>query len=121
MLTARNAFAAALLLVIVGFMRQQMPSEPWAAQRESVAETPAVVESVDQKTREVRLRAASGRELAVVAGPEVRNLPQLRAGALVRLPYYEGVVARMAEPDGGGPAAGAVVVGRAPEGGKPGG
>lgn len=119
MLTRRIVLAAALSLGVVGCTRQQMPSGPQAAQRETAVETSAVVESVDQTTREVRLRAADGRELTVVAGPAVRNLPQLRAGDLARLTYYEGVVARMAEPGAGGPATGAVVVGRAPEGGTP--
>jgi hypothetical protein len=69
-----------------------------AAQRESVIETSATVESVDQQTREVRLRAADGRELAVVAGPEVRNLPELKAGDMVRVTYYESVAARLDDP-----------------------
>ena len=82
-------------------------------------DTRAVVEKVDQNTREVRLRTADGRELTVVAGPEVRNLAQVSAGDTVRLTYYESVVARMAEPGAGGPATTSVVTGRAPQGGKP--
>ena len=34
----------------------------------------AVVESVDQKSRVVRVRTTDGREITVIAGPEVRNL-----------------------------------------------
>lgn len=90
-----------------------------SAQRESVLETTATVLSVDQATREVRLRSARGEELTVVAGAEVRNLPQLEAGDVVRLTYYEAVAARMAEPGAGGPATATVVAGRAPEGSKP--
>jgi hypothetical protein len=69
-----------------------------SAQRESVVETSATVESVDQQTREVRLRAPDGRTLAVVAGPEVRNLPELKAGDVVRVTYYESVAARLDDP-----------------------
>lgn len=69
-----------------------------SARRESVIETSATVESVDQQTREVRLRAPDGRTLAVVAGPEVRNLPELKAGDVVRVTYYESVAARLDDP-----------------------
>ena len=84
-----------------------------------VLQTSAVVEKLDQKTREVRLRTADGSELTVVAGPEVRNLAQVSAGDVVRLTYYESVAVRMAAPGSGGPATAAVVSGRAPEGSKP--
>lgn len=119
MSVCRTVLAAAILLLAVSCSQQQKPSEPLTAQRESVIETSAVVESVDQKTREVRLRAANGRELAVVAGPEVRNLPQLHVGDVVRLAYYEGVAVRMAEPNAGGPATGTIFASGAPTGGKP--
>ncbi len=69
-----------------------------SAQRESVIETSATVESVDQQTREVLLRAPDGRTLAVMAGPEVRNLPELKAGDTVRVTYYESVAARLDDP-----------------------
>lgn len=90
-----------------------------SAQRETVLETTAVVEKVNQATREVELRASDGELVTVVAGPEVRNLPQLAAGDVVRLTYFESVAARMAESADGGPANAAVVAGRAPEGAKP--
>ena len=89
------------------------------AQRESVVETTAVVEKVDQATREVELRATNGELVSVVAGPEVRNLPQLAAGDVVRLTYYESVAVSMAEAGNVGPTTATAVVGRAPEGQKP--
>ena len=82
-------------------------------------DTRAVVEHVDQNTREVRLRTMDGKELTVLAGPEVRNLAQVSAGDTVRLTYYESVAARMAEPGAGGPATTSVITSRAPEGSKP--
>ena len=69
-----------------------------SAQRESVIETSATVESVDQQTREVLLRAPDGRTLAVMAGPEVRNLSELKAGDTVQVTYYESVAARLDDP-----------------------
>lgn len=89
------------------------------AQRKSVVETTAVVEKVDQATREVQLRATNGELVSVVAGPEVRNLPQLAAGDVVRLTYYESVAVSMAEAGNVGPTTATAVVGRAPEGQKP--
>ena len=95
------------------------PAALQSAQREAMLDTRAVVEKVDQSTREVRLRMMDGQELTVLAGPEVRNLAQVSAGDTVRLTYYESVAARMAEPDAGGPSTTSVVSGRAPEGSKP--
>ena len=57
--------------------------------------------------------------VTVVAGPEVRNLPQLATGDVVRLTYYESVVASMAEPSNVGPGTATAMAARAPEGAKP--
>ena len=108
------------LLMILGCTHQETPPAALqSAQREAMLDTRAVVEKVDQSTREVRLRMMDGQELTVLAGPEVRNLAQVSAGDTVRLTYYESVAARMAEPDAGGPSTTSVVSGRAPEGSKP--
>ena len=121
-MSMRKIMPLAGLLVSLGCTHQEAPPaqrRPQSAQRELMLDTRAVVEKVDQNTREVRLRTTDGKELTVVAGPEVRNLAQVSAGDTVRLTYYESVVARMAEPGAGGPATTSVVTGRAPEGGKP--
>lgn len=113
---------AALSLLVAGCARKHADAPPPAAQsaqRESLLETTAVVEHVDQKSREVRLRGADGQTVTVVAGPEVRNLPQLATGDVVRLTYLESVAARMAEPAETGPATAAAMTARAPEGEKP--
>src|SRR5688572_12055372 len=44
------------------------------------------------------LTANSGRTLAVMAGPEVRNLSELKAGDTVQVTYYESVAARLDDP-----------------------
>jgi hypothetical protein len=123
-MSMRKIMPLAGLLVILGCTHQEAPPAPPAgpqsAERESIVETSAVVQKVDQTTREVRLRAASGKEMTVVAGPQVRNLAQVHAGDTVRLTYLERVAASMAKADAGGPATAAIVTGRAPEGGKPG-
>ena len=108
------------LLLSLGCTHQEAPpAAPQSAQREMMLDTRAVVEMVDQKTREVRLRTTDGKELTVLAGPEVRNLAQVSAGDTVRLTYYESVAARMAEPGAGGPATTSAIASRAPEGSTP--
>jgi hypothetical protein len=119
-MSMRKIMSLAGLLVSLGCTHQEIPpAAPQSAQRESVLETSAVVEKIDQETRELRLRTTDGKELTVVAGPEVRNLAQVSAGDIVRLTYYESVAAQMAEPGAGGPVSASVVAGRAPEGSKP--
>lgn len=113
---------AAMALLVAGCAGKHAEAPPPAtqsAQRESLLETTAVVEHVDQQTREVRLRGTDGQTVTVVAGPEVRNLAQLATGDVVRLTYYESVAARMAEPGEGGPGSAAVLAARAPEGARP--
>ena len=119
-MSKRKIMPLAALLLTLGCTHQEtQPAAPQAAQREMMLDTRAVVESVNQNTREVRLRTTDGKELTVLAGPEVRNLAQVSVGDTVRLTYYESVVARMAEPGAGGPATTSVVTSRAPEGSKP--
>jgi hypothetical protein len=116
----RKIMPLAGLLVILGCThREAPPADPQSAERESIVETSAAVEKVDQSTRELRLRTAGGKEITVVAGPAVRNLAQVHAGDTVRLTYLERVAARMAEPGAGGPVTAAVVAGGAPAGNKP--
>lgn len=114
------ALAATLLAAGCSQPDQGDPAVPvQAAQREDAIVATAKVENVNQQTREVTLRGADGKQVTVVAGPEVRNLPQLAVGDVVRLTYVESVAVRMAGAGEGGPATGAVVAGRAPEGAKP--
>ena len=116
----RKIMPLAGLLMGLGCSHQETPpAAPQSAQRELMLDTLAVVENVNQSNREVRLRTTEGKELTVLAGPEVRNLAQVAAGDTVRLTYYESVVARMAEPGTGGPATTSIVTRRAPEGSKP--
>ena len=119
-MSLRNIMPLAGLLLSLGCADQEAPpAAPQSAQREMLLDTRAVVEKVDQNTREVRLRTMDGKELTVLAGPEVRNLAQVDAGDTVRLTYYESVAARMAEPGAGGPATTSAIAARAPEGSKP--
>lgn len=95
------------------------PAPESAARQETITRT-ARVQTVDQETRQVLLRMDNDEMLSLVAGPEVRNLPQLEPGDVVVFQFYESVAVRMADSASGEPT-GAVVAERAPEGAKPGG
>ena len=77
--------------------------EPTAVARE--AQFVAVVELVDQNTREVVLRGPEGNLVTVTAGPEVRNLAQVRRGDRVHVTYGAALAVEMAPPGGAGPPA----------------
>jgi hypothetical protein len=81
----------------------------------------AVVESVDQSTRQVRLRdTATNNVFTVIAGPEVANLAQVSAGDLVDVDFYESTTLSMADPADTGEELTTVAVGTAPRGWSPG-
>lgn len=82
----------------------------------------AVVESVDQSTRQVRLRdTTTDHVFTVVAGQDVQNLPQVSAGDLVEVSFYESTTLAMADPADTGQEVTTVAVGTAPRGTLPGG
>ncbi len=81
----------------------------------------ATVESVDMSTRQVLLQTPNGARATVVAGPEVRNLTQLRAGDRVTVTYQEAIAVQMARPGSAPPDAAALVAQRAALGQLPGG
>lgn len=108
-----------LLVAALATLGACMPRQPQTT--EGLTTATAVVESVDQKTREVSLRdSATGEKFSVVAGPEVRNLPQVKAGDTVRLDFYQATTLAMAAPGTVPQTTGAVAGARAPEGAKPG-
>ncbi|UFN48446.1 hypothetical protein LPC08_20895 [Roseomonas sp. OT10] len=58
----------------------------------------ATVETIDMATRTVLLRSLTGGLLTVKAGPEVRNLAQVRPGDRVTVDYYQAVAVQMGAP-----------------------
>jgi hypothetical protein len=83
----------------------------------------ALVEAVNQETREVTLKSSSGESVTIVASPDVRNLAQVEAGDRVLAEVYEEVTIEvMDNPEGIEPGAGEFgAAGRAEEGQMPGG
>jgi Cu/Ag efflux protein CusF len=88
---------------------------------ENAVTASAVVRKIDLEEREVTLERADGKLVTIKAGPEVRNLAQLRVGDQVRATYYESIAYEVRKPGEGAPGM-AVTEGaqRAPLGGKPG-
>jgi hypothetical protein len=110
----KPALLGALLLATPAFAQ---PTEP--AIRVETTRIEARVESVNQATREVVLRGEGGRLLSFVAGPEVRNLAQVRAGDRVVLAYREAIALAMARPGTAGEPQAAVGAARAAPGERP--
>jgi hypothetical protein len=77
------------------------PPQPAAVIEES--RFVAVVDSVNQRTREVVVRGPEGNRVTVTAGPEVQNLAQVRRGDRVVVTYGEALAVEMAPPGVGGP------------------
>lgn len=102
-------FAVLLAIALVAACAPATKVTPTAT-RSEVLYREAVVETVDKETRQILLTGENGRRLSFVAGPDVRNFEQIEPGDRVRLGYYQGVAARMADPDDPG---GAVIVSEA--------
>jgi hypothetical protein len=90
------------LMVIVGYFVGMLSLAPLAAQTPAeapaeikgqgvVAQTTvtATVTQIDQKTREVTIKADNGKEFSFVAGDAVKNLAQVQKGDRVTATYTE--------------------------------
>ena len=83
--------------------QQQEQQQPGVAVTRTEALT-GTVESVNLGSREVVLRDEGGRAVTVVAGPEARNLEQLRPGDRVSIEYRAALAAEMVRPGDAAPA-----------------
>jgi hypothetical protein len=89
--------------------------------REQTITVRAVVQSVDQKTRHVTVKAFDGTTETLALGEEVRNLPQLKKGDEVVVTYHQAVAFEVLKKGDKRPVATVTEgVGRAKEGDKPG-
>jgi hypothetical protein len=77
------------------------PQPPKSVARSETIEASAIVEAIDYSTREVVLRDAAGRQTLVKAGPEVRNLAQVKKGDRVVVRFTEGIAAQVVKPGTG--------------------
>ena len=97
-LSTLSAAVGALLLSTLGACQSPAPPPPPPTNVAHMRQLSATVESVDMSTRQVLLQTPQGTRATVVAGPEVRNLPQLRAGDRVTVTYQEAIAVQMAQP-----------------------
>jgi len=80
----------------------------------------ATVTSINHETREVTLKGADGKEIAITVGDEVKNLPQVKVGDQVQIAYYEAVDFQVLGKGEAEPAAAAIsALETAPPGQKP--
>lgn len=103
-----GTLAIALTAVALAGCAKQKPAPPPAPAPSPRAATPpptlpagtvgedtvtgtATVVAINQKTRHVTLKGADGKKLTIVAGPEVRNLAQVKKGDVVRITYHESI------------------------------
>ena len=77
---------------------------PGTASVSRVVTASATVTAIDLTTREVTLRRDSGSTFTVVAGPEVRNLPQIRVGDTVHVDFHEALAIELKKGGTGAPA-----------------
>lgn len=110
----RILFAASLLVLVAACTSSP---EPLEISTTEVIE--ATVIGVDVDTRMLALRGPAGNSVAFRAGPEVRNLAQVKVGDTLRVSYYSGYVLSMTEAGRAG-ADTEVAAGRADEGQRPG-
>jgi len=101
---------AALLALALGACAPKVSAPPQPVVASDLQETPgkvsaqqtitvtATVQDVDQASRVVTLLTADGEDVIFRAGPEVRNLAQVRRGDRVRATYYESLVIQVLKP-----------------------
>jgi hypothetical protein len=115
----RRAAARATFVVAVALGLGACSTTPSPLTLSESQKAVATVETVDQAMRVVTLRAADGKTMTVQAGPEVRNLAQVRPGDRVVVEYREALLAELVK-KGTGTADVGVVAARAAPGERPG-
>jgi hypothetical protein len=90
-------------LAIIGFalLLAACAAPPKPLNISETVEAYATVEAIDYSTREVVLRDAKGRQTLVKAGPEVRNLAQVKKGDRVVVRFTEAFAAQVVKPGTG--------------------
>lgn len=101
-LTRIRMLALATLLAAVGCAEKAPPGPPPSGVlKEGMISATATVKKVDQKSRVVTLSMPDGSTQTVKAGPEVRNLAQVKAGDLVTVTYLGSLAYKVMRPGSG--------------------
>ena len=105
----------ALLALGIGLPAVQASEESSAAAGDrpemgaaSLVTLSATVAAINQETREVTLKDADGKEIAITVGEGVKNLAQVKVGDQVQVAYYESVNVEVLSPDQAEPEAAAI-------------
>lgn len=99
----RIATLALIAIVAAAGCAQKPPPGPppsGVIQQGAVTAT-ATVKKINQKTREVTLAMPDGSTKTIHAGPEVRNLPQVKVGDLVTVTYFGSLSYQVMRPGSG--------------------
>lgn len=119
----KKGLRGALLLAIATLVAG-CASTPEAPRQVKISDEVAAqvnILAVDKATRELTLQRPNGTPVVVVAGPEVRNFDQIKAGDKLTARYIVGLSARRLEPnEPDTPASSGTVAGRAKPGQMPG-
>ncbi len=102
--------------------RSIAPGGGLAGSEAVMSEITAKVVTINHKTRAVSLKMPDGKVAAITAGPEVKNLAQVKVGDDVRIAYIESVDFQVRQPTPAELAAAnetVGIVGRAPVGSSP--
>ncbi len=94
-------------------------STPTGVMYSNLTTVTAKVEAVDLEKRLVTVRGPKGNAVEIEAGPEVRNLAQVKVGDMVVVKYQESIAFDLKKEAGAPEAAAAGLVARAEPGEKP--
>jgi hypothetical protein len=117
-LIAAACLAGALCLASAALAQTPAPPPKGEGVVASVDVT-ATVTKIDQKSREVTLKAEDGKEYSFVAGADVKNLAQMKVGDVVTATYAEALVYEVKKGGSAVAPATAVAGGSADSGMKP--
>lgn len=113
------ALAFAAVLPLAGFAAEESAAPTGRLEGATVAAI-STVQDIDQESRLVTLRHPDGTMDSFVAGPEVRNLAQVKQGDVVLMEYYEGFAVALGPQSDVRAKVATMTLSRAPEGEKPG-
>jgi hypothetical protein len=93
--SVRQVFVGILATVLVAGTALAGPK----ARINEVQRASATVEAIDQESRMVTLKNAEGETFSFKAGPEVKNLAQVKKGDVVTVDYYRAFAAEVRKAD----------------------
>ncbi|HWR88737.1 MAG TPA: hypothetical protein VN260_00630 [Dissulfurispiraceae bacterium] len=91
-------FALSLAVVSLAGEKAATTDKQPSVKKERAVSTKATVQAVDLEKRVVTLKGEKGNVFDVAVGEEVKNLPQVKAGDIVVVKYYESIMYRVMKP-----------------------